>query len=101
LKHKESEVLARLDKEGLWTKKDEDLIKSHDERIEHLNSSKKNAMTESQNSFFQEKIKEEKGKKIILECKKKALIGTTCETYRDSQMSKYFILSLKLILIFV
>lgn len=87
-----SEALARLKDEELWTAHDESKIKEQKTYLEHAETSKKQLYLKKEIDRTNEEIEEAKKKILNLETQKSALLGQTCEKYADSRVSDHYII---------
>tara|TARA_B100000073_G_scaffold143334_2_gene117926 strand:- start:879 stop:1862 length:984 start_codon:yes stop_codon:yes gene_type:complete len=91
----EEDVLARLNKDEMWSSSDESKIKSLSLEIENLKQTKKKLFVPSQKESFQKDIEEKEAESIKLQKKRKELVGKTAEDYASSrasqEMIRYFI----------
>ena len=88
----QSEILEQLDRDGDWTKEDEEKIKRQEIFIETANKNKTELVLKSQIDKQNESIKE--ARKIIndLLLKKQSLLGANAEDYADKRSNDYYII---------
>lgn len=88
----EEEMLAFLDQEGDWTKKDEDEIRTIEHFIESLQKTKSTLVLKSAQQQQTELIEKENKKLNKKLNQKKDLLGNTCEEYGRNKAHDFYIL---------
>ena len=87
----EEDQLKYLDKEELWTNKEEMELKNQEEMIKRLRLSKSKVILQAQMNYFNEEIEKET---IILHekiDKKSDLMGFTAEAYANKKINEFYI----------
>ena len=87
-----SEVLEDLNKEGLWTNKDESEIKRLELFIEQAQKTKSELVLKSQIDKQNESIQETRKKIQELQSKRQELLGANAEDYADKRSNDYYII---------
>ena len=87
-----SEVLADLDKEGLWTEENEAEIKRLELFIEQAQKNKTELVLKSQIDNQNKSIQETRKKIDDLLFKRKELLGSNAEDYADKRSNDYYII---------
>lgn len=86
------EVLDSLNKEGIWTKEDEEAIKREEMFIEQLQQNKTQLVLKSQIDQQNKTIKETREKIESLRVKKHELIGVNADGYSEKRANDYYII---------
>ena len=90
----EKDVLARLDKDGTWSKDDENKILELESFVQNLEKTKSKLMLPSQKESHQKLIDEEKFKLFELKSQKKQLVGKTATEYANNRSNEDFLRNL-------
>lgn len=85
------EILDSLDKEGVWTSKDESGIESQSFYVESLRRNKKNIVLKSALTKINDQLKEAEEKLKELEEKKSRLISNSAEQYALNRANDFYI----------
>lgn len=88
----QSEILEQLDRDGDWTKEDEEKIKRQEIFIETANKNKTELVLKSQIDKQNESIKEARKEINNLLLKKQSLLGANAEDYADKRSNDYYII---------
>ena len=88
----ESEVLEDLEKDGIWTKKDEAEIDRQEQFIAQLQKTKTQLLLKSQIDKQNESIQEARAKINELKEKRISLVGINAESYADKRSNDYYII---------
>lgn len=87
----EKEQLEHLEKESLWTKKDEEEIRDLQMMLRGLRDSKEKLALKSQVAIIKDQIAENEKKLQELDNKKRELLGLTIESITNKQANEFFI----------
>lgn len=85
------ESLKNLQEEGLWTEKDESLIKQEETFLHNISEQKKNTYLKSQIDILNKQIEESNSKLNELKNKRSTYLGNTCENYADQRVTEEFL----------
>lgn len=89
----QKDILDDLDKEGIWTEKDENEIQSQTFYLESLVKNKKNIALSSAVKQINKQISEAEKKLNELKNKKSQLIINSCETYALNRANDFYIVN--------
>lgn len=87
----EGEVLLDLFEQGMWSQKEEDIIKEHEQEIESLFKIISQIILPSKKREAQENLEKKRKKLSEIQLEKKQILGLTVEKYIDSSMQKSII----------
>lgn len=87
-----SEILEDLNKDGIWTKKDESEIKRLELFVEQAQKTKSELVLKSQIDKQNESIRETRKKIQELYSKRQELLGANAEDYADKRSNDYYII---------
>jgi hypothetical protein len=85
------DILDSLDKEGIWTSKDESDIQSQSFYLENLQKNKKNIVLKSALTQINLQVEEAEKKLKELEAKKSGLISSSAEQYALNRANDFYI----------
>jgi hypothetical protein len=88
---KEEDRLRVLDKQGFWTKTDEDKIFYSKDFITRLNATLNKIAVPSQRKALEDQIRDEQKKLNDLQEEKYGFVGKTAEIYANKRLNEYFI----------
>jgi hypothetical protein len=87
----EEEVLLDLFEQGMWSQREEDIIKEYEKEIESLFKIISQIILPSKKREAQKKLEKKRKKLSEIESEKKQILGLTVEKYIDSRMQKSII----------
>lgn len=88
---KEEDRLEKLNKQGFWTKTDEDKIFNLENFISRLNDTLRRVGLPSQREALENQIKDSQSELNKLKNEKYGFIGKTAEVYADKRLNEYYI----------
>lgn len=89
---KQEDLLVDLNKEGLWTDRDEKSIETQKNYIKNLRESKSQLLLKSQIDAQNKNIKEAELELGLLHEKKQSLLGLNAEDYAEKRSNDYYII---------
>ena len=87
----EKELIELLDKEGVWTKKDDDELFKKETELDGLKKTFKNLLLEKEREPIKKRIDEIEGDVVNTKKKKSALLKNTAEKYADRKSNEMFV----------
>ena len=87
----EKELVEILDKEGIWTKKDDDELFKKEKELESLKNTLKNLLLEKEKEPIEKRIKEVSLEVLKIKNKKESLLKNTAEKYADRKSNEKFV----------